>query len=1043
MQQSNTPRDSTYGGGCGWLRLLRDLLCGLGVVLGWLGLAELATYMALAEVSGRIHLIWLPAGFVLAVVVMGGYRWLLPAGLACWLWACYGWSGWGVGLFEGFFLALMHSAAIALSAALIRRFLKRDYSLESLESLSAFLVFGPLLGGLAGALGSVLVLATFSPAHGWAQFHVLAGKWWLGDAMAMLALTPFILVWAAKTKINWTNRQFLEVGIWLVSLTFLALVVFRNWAPTDTLSYPLELAMFPVMAWAAVRFGQRGATAGVLILAILAIIELIDVLGPDRRFISQTPQFMWVFVGVVATTSYYLAAVITEVRRREEKSLLNEQRLRGFIDAMPDAAFIMGTDGRYEEVFVPPESVLYATAKQWEGHCLKEVCDPEAAAVYQQAIAQALDSGKPLQLEYGLDIGSKRYWFEGRLAPIWGADGRASQVIWVAYEITERKLAEEALQYRDDLLLGVSEANTLLLNAHELQNGLDNALQVLAAKIPFGRIVLYRNEYNPDTGGAVKRLTAHGHWQGHEGAPPPEQSLWRELDLSWYEQLAEGRVVAGRVGDLASSTRQWLEANGVYAIAMAPVRVGKYFWGVLEFHEMRVARDWEKVEIHTLSVAAGNIGAFIVNIKSREALLAAKEAADKANSAKSEFLAMMSHEIRTPMNGILGFADLLGQTELESVQREYLDVIDRSGKALLELINNILDFSKIESKGVDLEYAPFNVELIIMEALEIVGVKAREKDVALGYRIDGLECREFIGDGFRLRQVMLNLVNNAVKFTRKGSVEVRLQISTRSDNGICRLAFEVADTGIGIPVEKVQRLFQPFTQADSTTTREFGGTGLGLVISKRLVEKMGGEISVRSTPGQGSVFAFAIDLTHAEEHEPVLAAQHPHPDLLSGDFAEHWPLRILAVEDDPASMRLLQEMLGKLGYKPEYAGDDEEACRLLQATEFDLVLMDVQLPGSSGLEIIRKLRTDVFGKGNSHAWIIALTAYALPEDVVRSKDAGADAHLAKPFSSAALKDSLADAYRTKVESSHTEDSQSPAATRRPRRPSRSPFTHCG
>ena len=327
------------------------------------------------------------------------------------------------------------------------------------------------------------------------------------------------------------------------------------------------------------------------------------------------------------------------------------------------------------------------------------------------------------------------------------------------------------------------------------------------------------------------------------------------------------------------------------------------------------------------------------------------------------------------------------------------------------MINNILDYSKIESRGIELEYVPFNLETTIVESLELVLIKAREKGIEVTYAITGAETYDYLGDPHRLKQVLLNLVNNAVKFTHKGKVEVRVRVESTAASDREQVYFEIVDTGIGISPSKLDRLFQPFSQVDSSTTRKYGGTGLGLVICKRLVEKMGGDIVVTSEEGKGSTFCFDFPLTRTGDPVPVRPAMGSA--ALSEEFAREHPLSILVVEDDQVNRQLVQEILAKLGYKADQAEDEPTASRLLRKSDYDIVLMDIQLPGRSGLEITRRLRTGEYGEGHRDLFILAVTAFALAEDRRKCLDAGCNDYMSKPISTLQLKDTLEYVYKLK------------------------------
>jgi PAS domain S-box-containing protein len=550
------------------------------------------------------------------------------------------------------------------------------------------------------------------------------------------------------------------------------------------------------------------------------------------------------------------------------------------------------------------------------------------------------------------------HWVDASIVPLLGADGRPERYIAIRTDITERKRVEAAL--REQLHLGreLLDAIPVAVYFKDAQGrflGMNRALEWL---------------FNIDRQSSVGRTSAEVFANGYADVHVErDRELLAKPSRQTYEM--EMPLPDGTPRTLYYSKASMTDASGAVTGVI----------GVI----------FDTTERKTLEVR----------------LQEAKEAAEAANRSKSEFLANVSHEIRTPMNGIIGMTDLVLDSTLSQTQRDYLETVRQSADALMYIINDLLDLSKIEAGRMELESIDFELRGMLEHLAKPIALSASRKGLALALELAPDLPPMVRGDPGKLGQVLVNLLGNAVKFTEAGSVTLSVRSlgvvggvvggdGADPDPDAIEIAFAVRDTGVGIPEDKQQLIFDAFSQADSSTSRRFGGTGLGLAITRRIVHAMNGEIAVDSAPGQGSTFRFTVRVGAASGRSTADPAGRTHRATV-GDGTEAagiegpLPLQILLAEDNPVNQKLAQVLLHKLGHTVTVACDGKQAVAQMAQSRFDLVLMDMQMPEMDGLEATRLIRA----AGHTLP-IVAMTANAMDSDRRRCSEAGMDDFLAKP-----------------------------------------------
>jgi PAS domain S-box-containing protein len=702
---------------------------------------------------------------------------------------------------------------------------------------------------------------------------------------------------------------------------------------------------------------------------------------------------------------------ITALKNNEELLREESEHNRMILETATDAFIGMDPDGSITAWNPQAELTFGWSVAEIMG---QRLCDTVIAATDREAHALGVEHfltshGSPLNRAIelvALHRDGHQFPVEATVWPV--RVGGASSFNAFVRDITERRRAEDARRSEASVLQLLQAVTVAANRSSSIEHSAKTCVDLICSYTgwPVGHAYLRKN-------GSPEELFSVGIWHLEDSE---RFAAFRDSSDLW--PFVPGAEMLGRV--LAAGKPEWIVDVGdreIFTRASAavaaglrsgfalPVVIKDRVFGVLEFFSIETAQPDEEL-LTIMGQIGSQLGQVIIRERAENDLQSAKASAESANKAKSEFLTTMSHEMRTPMNAILGMADLLSETSLGDEQRDYVHIFQKAGASLLDLINNILDLSKVESGHVELESAAFDLRALLEKIVEMMLSRAQIRGLQLNLEVGPGVPLGLIGDPNRLRQILINLVGNALKFTEKGSVTLRVEPDPAGIAGCLR--FSIVDTGIGIAADKTEMIFGRFTQADSSTTRKYGGTGLGLAISKGLVELMGGRIGCTSEVGKGSTFIVTVPFAIRKEMETaesveLTAIALPPAESPSQKAAD----RILIADDSEYNLALLKAFLKGGAFELDFAENGQIAVDKVISGRPHLVLMDLQMPVMDGLEAARAIRQ---WEAKTHARpipILALTAHAVGDGAGRSLEAGCTEHLTKPIKKTTLLEAIA------------------------------------
>ena len=712
------------------------------------------------------------------------------------------------------------------------------------------------------------------------------------------------------------------------------------------------------------------------------ILQDYEVLTLRYRILKKDGDFIWLesiikpvkegdsIIKLITTSRNITERKKVESEREQliQEMKQSEELLRSVINSTPDWIYIKDLGFRYLLVNQAYADSMHMTPQDFVGKNDLDIGFPDELVKgnpekgirgFWNDDREVMDSGKAKFIPHEPSIidGVAQVLSVVKV-PLRDADGFVWGVLGFVHNITELKKVEESLRRKDQLLQAVAEATHQLIINNNMQDAIGESIQLLGIKMQVDTVGVYKNIQDPNQQWYNSRISQ---WNSFEEDLYPKgadgESFPLNANADIMHSLLREEIYFSQAKNIKDTLlREHCEQLGIKSLAVIPIFTLHHFWGFVSFSDCTSEREWTVTEFSILQSFASTLAAAIERKQMEEELIQAKDMAEMANIAKSEFLANMSHELRTPMNGIIGFTDLVLTTELQKSQREYLSNVKKSAYGLLDIINDVLDFSKIEAGKLLIDRTLFRLDELVEETMDILTVKAFEKNLEMICYVEPGMPSQFNGDPVRVRQVLVNLLGNAIKFTQEGEILVSLTkasgIYQKNDKRYLDIILSVKDTGIGISKEKLAKIFESFTQADSSTTRKYGGTGLGLTISKSIAELMNGNLAVQSEAGMGSTFTMHLPLEVVNEH-PQISPKHKLPLQ-----------KVLIVDDNQTNAWQVEQIFGYFDIKSEIVTSAAEAIKKLEAgnskKRYDLIITDYHMPEMDGVQLTKAIRKQLF-----------------------------------------------------------------------------------